>query len=587
MIPAPETLLDLFRGQVQKSRYRTALRYEAGGVFRSISWEGWSDKSDQVARGLVGLGVDRGARVAIVARTRPRWAIVDVGIMKAGAVTTPIYPTLPPREVCAILRDSGATVALVETLEMARRLLDCGRPHGLREVIVFEADGDSDAGVTGWDDFVALSQVEVSARNDELETRCAAARPDDLATIVYTSGTSGEPKGVELTHGAFTFEMNAIRQVFPVGPDDTQLLFLPLAHIFARMTLFLQMRVGFTTAFSHSIGTVGVDFGRIKPTFIVAVPRLYEKLHEVVRAHVEEGGDIRKRVFDWAFAARRDKAKGVVAGVKRRYADRLVFEGIRERLGGRIRFLVSGAAPLGVETAEFFFAAGLPLLTGYGLTETAGAATANLLGNHRLGTVGRALPGVSVAIGDDAEILIRGPNVMRGYHDDEKGTARVIDDEGWLHTGDLGCLDADGFLTITGRKKDLLITAGGKTIAPRKLEAVLEESPFVAHAVVIADRRPYAVALIDLDEEQTRAWARDKGVSGDFRTLIEHPKVHELVTGLVDALNSELAGYETIKHWAALPKKLSQASGELTPTLKVRRGAVEKAHRSLINNLYR
>jgi long-chain acyl-CoA synthetase len=574
-----ETLLDLFAEQVAASRYRTALRHEAGGVFRSISWELWDAESDRIAAALVRLGVAQGQAIAIVSNTRVEWAIADVGILKAGGVTVPIYPSLPGVDVRAILANSGAKIAIVEDEEQRAKLEGSDVEH------VFLIDDEGDA---GWGALlVSGDEALAEGAGDELAARREAVTPEDLATIVYTSGTMGEPKGVELTHGAFVFQVDAVGSVFAVGVTDLQLLFLPLSHIFARMTLFLQMRIGFTTALSKNLEGVAQDFSRIRPTFVIGVPRLYEKIHEVAKNSAADTGDLGRRVFDWAVDVRKDGKKGLLSNVKRKYADRLVFERMRQSLGGRIRFMVSGAAPLAKETAEFFFAAGLPLLTGYGLTETAGAATANLLNSYKIGTVGRPLPGVNVAIAEDGEILIKGHNVMRRYHGSEEATRRAFDAHGWFKTGDLGNLDADGFLTITGRKKDLLITAGGKTIAPRKLEAILEESPYIQHAVVIADRRPYAVALLSLAPEPTRKWAREQGVSGDFLTLIGHPSIHELVSGIIDELNTDLASYETIKRWTILDRGLSQDAGELTPTHKIRRRAVEKAFRREIRELYR
>jgi long-chain acyl-CoA synthetase len=579
-LSAPEeTLLDLFAEQVAASRYRTALRHEAGGVFRSISWELWDAESDRVAAALLRLGVEPGQAVAIVSNTRVEWAITDLAILKAGGVSVPVYPSLPGVDVRAIFASSGARIAIVEDAEQKAKLEGADVEH----VFVIEDEGEA-----GWGALLASGDDSLAeGAGEELAARRKAVTPESLATIVYTSGTMGEPKGVELTHGAFVFQVDAVGSVFAVGVTDLQLLFLPLSHIFARMTLFLQMRIGFTTALSKNLEGVAQDFSRIKPTFVIGVPRLYEKIHEVAKNSAADTGDLGRRVFDWAVDVRKDRTKGLLSNVKRKYADRLVFERLRQSLGGRIRFMVSGAAPLAKETAEFFFAAGLPLLTGYGLTETAGAATANLLNSYKIGSVGRPLPGVNVAIAEDGEILIKGPNVMLGYHGNEAATRSAFDENGWLKTGDLGTLDADGFLTITGRKKDLLITAGGKTIAPRKLEGRLEESPYIQHAVVIADRRPYAVALLSLAPEPTRKWAREGGVSGDFLTLIGHPKIHELVSGIIDELNTDLASYETIKRWTILDRGLSQDAGELTPTHKVRRRAVEKAFRRQIWELYR
>jgi long-chain acyl-CoA synthetase len=615
-VSEPATIVELFRAEVARSGARVALRYDDGTAFRARTWDEWAETSGAVAAALVELGVAPGASVAIVAGTRTSWVETDVGVLLAGAVTTAVYPTLRGEAIDYIVRDAGARVVFADDPRQLEKLAEAGTMDALDRVILFDPSaqlrvpderGRLEVRVTDvvtreadrrkvmtYGELLALGRDKREAHAKELEARRAALSSDSLATLVYTSGTGGTPKGVELTHGNIVFEAEAVSRVFPVGTTDEQLLFLPLAHILARMTIFLQMRAGFTTAFSRDVLRAVDDCARVRPTMIVSVPRLYEKIHETAERSLLTSGELKQRVWDWAFGVgkrvaelRRDgrSPRGVLA-VEHRYAQKLVFDTIARRLGGRIRFLVSGAAPLGVETAEFFHAAGLPLLEGYGLTETAGAATANLLGDHRIGTVGKPLPGVDVRIAADGEVLLRGKNVMRGYHGLAKETREAFDEGGFFHTGDVGRLDDRGFLVISDRKKDLLITAGGKKIAPHKIERALEELEMIAHAVVVADRRPFAVALVSLEEEPTRALARQRGVSGDFASLRAHPEVRALVQERIDALNQSLASYETIKRFAILDRPLGIETGELTPTHKVRRRVVEKHFADLIATLY-
>jgi len=605
----------MFAEQVARSPDRVALRHKLGGVWRSRTWREWDVRAREVASALCALGIAPGDRVAICAETRMTWVEADLGIMMAGCVTVPIYPSLRADAVLHVLEDSGARLVIAEDPLQVEKLYKGPWPAALGRVVVLDRvrrftrpdeagrlavsladvipEGDVDRFVD-WSELLEVGRERSLLEPEEIDRRRQGVTAESVATLVYTSGTSGEPKGVVLTHGSIAFEVEALRATVPLGVSDEQLLFLPLAHILARLTIFLQVRTGYATAFAEGMLQAVDNCAEVRPTFVVSVPRVYEKIHETVSHSLESGGDMKRRVWQWAFSVggrvsalrRRAREPAGLLAIQHRYADKLVFAAIKKRLGGRVRFMVSGAAPLAVSTAELFHAAGVPLLEGYGLTENCGAATLNLPHRHRIGSVGQALPGVDLRIAEDGEVLVRGPNVMRGYHRQPEETARTLDVEGWLHTGDMGRIDSDGFLYITDRKKDLLITSGGKKIAPQKIETSLTRSPYLAHAVVVAEGRRHAVALVTLESDAVRAWARENGISGDLASLSAHPRIRALIGEAVDIVNRELATFETIKSFAILDRDLSVDEGELTPTLKARRLVIEERFADVIESLY-
>ncbi|MGE3628368.1 MAG: long-chain fatty acid--CoA ligase [Sandaracinaceae bacterium] len=611
-----DTLLSLFERQVRLRPRGPALRYRSGGFFRTRSYREWYDRSRQLAAALIELGVNEGDRVAILAKSSVRWVELDLAVLSAGAITVPIYPTVRADTVREILKDSGAKVLLVEDPVQLRRVIEePGASADLVAAVVLEPvsrlvrpDPSGRLDVSLEDlraDGVTLSTLSFNALVErgaallprstrELDRRRDRVQPSSLAAIYYTSGTSGEPKGVMLTHDNFVFESETLAGVFPIGPDDEQLLFLPLAHIVAKITMMLQLRVGFVTSFSDGIEQAADDCRVVRPTFLVGVPRVFEKVEDSIEAWLRGRGEAEQRAFAWALEVGREVHALSQAGrqpngllrIKHASAERLVYSRIRERLGGRIRFMLSGAAPLERRTAEYLSALGLLILEGYGLTESTGASTLNQPGANRIATVGRALPGVQVTLAEDSEVLLSGRSVTRGYWRDPDSSSAAFDDDGAFRTGDLGRFDADGYLTITGRKKDLIITAGGKNIAPQRIERRLASSRYIDRAVVIGDRRKFVAALLRLDVEAVSRWAEENGLSGDYAAVARHPKVHALVASEVERINEGLAQYETVKRFDVIDGDLSVEDGTLTPTGKVRRAKVAERYASAIDSLY-
>lgn len=551
-----------------------------------------------LALGLETLGVSAGDRVAIVSESRPEWMLCDLAALAGGAVTVPVYPTLSAAQVRYILQDSGARVAVVSTatqfdkLQEIRHLLPA-----LEAVVVMDAGPRTSPSALTLEEIERRGHARMTGTwgtGREFQERARRVSPDDLATIIYTSGTTGEPKGVMLSHASLLANLRAGAAVLPLSADDVAVSFLPLSHSFERMVGFIYLYMGVTVIFAESFDTVARDIAAVRPTVVTGVPRVYEKIQARITAAGQALPAPRRAIFLWAVRAGRAHARahlsgrtpGALTAAARAIADRLVFATIRGRLGGRIRFLVSGSAPLGTDVLEFFYGIGLPIVEGYGLTETAPILTVNPPDAPRAGTVGRPLPEVELRIADDGEILARGPNIMSGYYHKPEATAEVLRD-GWFATGDIGSIDADGYLTITDRKKDLLVTSGGKNVAPQPIENVLRRSPLVAEAVVLGDRRRYIAALIVPDfaalEKRLQALGRQPA---ERRELAARADVVALYQEIVDALNLELSPFERIRRIAIVPEEFSVASGELTPTLKVKRRIVEERWRVEIDALY-
>jgi long-chain acyl-CoA synthetase len=553
-----------------------------------------------VSLGLSALGIAAGDRVAIVAESRPEWLITDLAILAAGAVTVPVYPTLSSPQVRYILADCGARAAVVSTREQLEKIQKIRHElPALSAVILMDGwqAGDSPS-IVSFDALIARGHERMTAEwGAGREFREAARRvpADALATIIYTSGTTGEPKGVMLSHANLVSNMKAGSEALQLSQDDVALSFLPLSHGFERMVSYIYLFSGVTLAFAESLDTIARDIAQVRPTLMTGVPRVFEKLHSrIMEKGLSEPG-IKNAIFRWAVGAGeargqaqlRGRRTGLVGSLQASLADRLVFAKIRENLGDRIRYLVSGSAPLPASIAEFFQGIGLPIIEGYGLTETAPILTVNPPDAPRVGTVGRALPGVELKIAEDGEILARGPNIMSGYYNKPDATAEALR-AGWFHTGDIGTIDDEGYLRITDRKKDLLVTSGGKKIAPQPIEAILKRNPLVAEAVLLGDRRKYAAALIVPDfaalERRLKELGRTPGTRAELTTRDD---VLALYQEVIDALNRELSQFERIKKIALLPAEFSIESGELTPTLKVKRKVVEDRYRERIESLYR
>ena len=571
------------------------MRAKRGGHWTPIGYREVAEQVQDFSLGLLELGVRRGDRVAILSENRPEWAITDYACLAARAADVPIYPTLPARQAEYILRDSGAVAVVVSTaaqLEKVRSVRT--RLPGLAHVIGLDSE-TAGPGVLSFGAVLARGRA-ARDRHPEWHDSALNVAPDDLATLIYTSGTTGDPKGVMMSHGNIASNVTSCVDLFSFTAEDECLSFLPLSHIFERMFgHYCMFHAGVVINYAESIDAVPANMVEIRPQVMASVPRLYEKIYARVLDSVRSSSPLRQRIFAWGrrvgerWAELAIEKRPVPAGLQAQklLADRLVFAKLRKRTGGRIRFFISGGAPLSPDIARFFYAAGLPVLQGYGLTETSPVMAVNTFQHHRLGTVGKAIPDVRIRIAPDGEIVTRGPNVMCGYFNKPEATAEAIDEEGWFHTGDIGMLDADGYLSITDRKKDLIVTAGGKNIAPQPIENLAKSSKFVATAVMIGDRRPFPVMLVVPNATQVKGWANHKGLpDGDLEHLLSLPEVRQKIEREVRMTLRDLAQYEMPKKLLLLARDFTLESGELTPTLKVRRRIVEERHRAAIEALY-
>ncbi|HJR43347.1 MAG TPA: long-chain fatty acid--CoA ligase [Gemmatimonadaceae bacterium] len=591
---APGTLNQLFFEAVERFDMPDAVQAKSGGAYRPISHRAIVERVRLVALGLEALAVKPGDRVAILSENRPEWLIADWACLTSGVADVPIYPTVPAEQVAYILRDSSAVVIFVSNAELAAKVAtERGSIPALRQVIGF---GGQWPGVD-----MTLEALEArgrSADNDEArkryQARARAVKPDDVATIIYTSGTTGEPKGAILTHDNIYSNVAASREILPVVEGDVTLSFLPLSHIFQRMVDYLLQAVGVSIAYAESMDTVLANFGEVRPTFVVSVPRVYEKIYARVLENALAGGALKKRIFFWARAVGDRWADEKLAGREPRgwlatqyaIAQRLVFSKLKARVGGRLRYFVSGGAPLAPEINKFFYSAGLVILEGYGLTETSPVITVNTPDQLRIGTVGMPIKGVEVAIAQDGEILTRGPHVMRGYFNKPEATRDAIDDEGWFHTGDIGVLE-DGYLRITDRKKDIIVTAGGKNIAPQPIENQIKTNKYVSQAVMIGDKRKFVIVLVVPNFEQLEKWAKLKNLLWtDRKQLLALPLVRAKMDKEVLSKLANLGSYEKPKRVVLLEKDFTVEGGELTPTLKVKRRVIDQRYKSLIDSAY-
>ena len=592
----PRTLNDIFFGTSDRFRDRpVALRSKQDGRWLPISYADLLERVHAVSAGLLDLGIVPGDRVALLSENRPEWAITDYACLAARCADVPVYPSLPAKQIEYILRDAGAVAVCVSTRSQLDKILEIrGSLPRLRQVIGFDRELEGD-GVLG---FEALMTRGRAARGKWPAWRedALAAGPDDLATLIYTSGTTGEPKGVMLTHGNITSNVVASCRALDVADGDECLSLLPLSHIFERMAgHYLMFQSGVIISYAESIEAVPKNLIEVRPTICCAVPRLYEKIYAGVLEAASQGPALKKKIFFWARRVGMEWTRRTLAGkeipfdLRMAYAvaDRLVFRKIRARLGGRLRNFISGGAPLAVEIAEFFYGAGVPILEGYGLTETSPVISVNTPARLKLGTVGRPLPGVEVKIADDGEILTRGPHVMRGYYNKPEATREAITPDGWFKTGDIGVLDAEGFLRITDRKKDIIVTAGGKNVAPQPIEGMLKLNKFISNAVMLGDRKKFPIALLVPNFERLEAWARTNNLRWSTREeLAALPEVEAFLASEAQNNLRDVAHFELPKRFLILPRDFSIETGELTPKLSVRRRVVEERHADRIAALY-
>ena len=594
--PSARTLNELYFGALDRFGSRpVAARAKRNGQWSELSYRDLADRVEDLSLGLLELGIRRGDRVAILSENRPEWAIADYACLAARCTDVPIYPTLPAKQIEYCLCDSGAVAVFVSTRHQLEKLTSI-RPRvpALRHVIALEEDALSP-------DVKTLAQVmalgrAARSRHPRWKAEALAAEPNDLATLIYTSGTTGEMKGVMLTQGNIASNVTTCCALFTFREDDECLSFLPLSHIFERMFgHYCMFHSGVIINYAESVDTVAADMERCRPTLMASVPRLYEKIYSRVLERVRNSSSLRQRLFYWGktvgeeWVDRSLNGKPVPAGLALQHwlADRLVFAKLRARTGGRLRFFISGGAPLPADIARFFHAAGMPILEGYGLTETSPVIAVNTFEHVRLGTVGRPIPGVEVRIAPDGEVITRGPNVMAGYYRKPEPTAEALDRDGWFHTGDIGLLDDDGFLKITDRKKDLIVTAGGKNIAPQPIEGMVKSSKFVSNAVMLGDRRRFPVMLVVPKFETLRSWAETQGIKAESaEALVALAEVQTKMDREIRTTLRDLASYEMPKKLLLLPRDFTVEAGELTPTLKIKRRVVESRYREQIEALY-
>ncbi|MGX7728652.1 AMP-dependent synthetase/ligase [Rhodococcus sp. 2H158] len=586
----------LFVDRVAATPEAEAFRYPEGDGWESVTWRQVGDRVDMLAAGLIALGVQPQDPVAVASSTRYEWVLADFAVMCAGAATTTIYPTTNAPDVAFIVANSGSGVVVAEDRTQVDKLAAhrADLPK-VRTVVVIDGEGDGD-----W--VITLADLEGRGRKLLAESprvvadRVDAIRPEQLASIMYTSGTTGKPKGVLLPHSGWTYTAAAVDAVNILGPEDLNFLWLPLSHAFGKVMLALPLQIGFTTVIDGRVEKIVENLAVVHPTFMGAAPRIFEKAHARIEAMIAEEGGAKKKIFDWALgvglrvsqARQEDRAPSRLDRLRYRLADRLVFSTIKERFGGRLRFFVSAAAPLDRAVAQWFDAAGIIILEGYGLTETSAASFINRPYAYRLGTVGWPFPGTEVRIAADGEVLLRGPGVMDGYHERPDATAEALEPDGWFHTGDIGELDADGFLRITDRKKDLFKTSQGKYVAPSAISATFKGiCPYASEIVVYGESRPYCVALVGLDAEAITEWADKNGMAGrEFGEIARDERTRELIAGCIDRLNDRLNRWEQIKKFTVLDRELSIEAGDLTPSMKLRRKLVVDNFADRIEQLY-
>lgn len=596
-----KNLSELIANRAQKTPKAPAFMSRRNGSWQTTTWQEVYERASDIAHGLLHLGCKIGDRVAIIGNTREEWSLCDFGLALAGGATVPIYPSSPKDTVSFILRDSEAAWVIVENEKQLAKLLPLrGDLPNVKQIILWDGHVDGNEQAKGW--VTTLHELIEQGRQHQLAHKDALVEVRDkvtgdaIATIIYTSGTTGNPKGVIIAQDAFTVGCRYIINALPVTAADRHVLFLPLSHSFAKSIEIVAVKVGFCTAFAESIDKLADNCGEVKPTFVCAVPRVFEKAYARVLNNAKEGGPIKwaifQRALDVGIRCSRElqagRQPGGLLALQYTVADKLVFSKLRQRFGGQLRYFISGSAPLSKDLAEFFHAAGMLILEGYGLTETNSMTSVNRLDKFKFGTVGPKLhPELQVRLASDGEILTKGVTNLRGYYKNETATSEAIDAEGWFHTGDIGEIDEDGFIKITDRKKDLIKTSGGKYVAPQMIEGQLKMEPVVSQAVVIGDQRKYVTALVALNLDVAKKLISEAGQQAPAEDEIyDSALIKQRVQSKLDELNKKLGSWEQVKYFRVLPRELSEAEGELTPTLKVKRKVVSERYRELIDSMY-
>ncbi len=585
-----------FLDRVAASADHEAYRFPRGETWESVTWRQAGDLVERLAAGLLSLGIQSEQRVGIASATRYEWILADLAVMCAAGATTTVYPTTNAEDTTYILSDAECRVVFAENDEQVAKLTanKAELPH-VGKVVTFDGTADGDW-VIGLDDLAELGDTYLAEHPGVVVETAKSIAPDQLATLIYTSGTTGRPKGVRLLHRSWVYEGTAIQVQNILDESDLQFLWLPMAHSFGKVLLSAQLACGFATAIDGRVDKIVENLGVVKPTFMGAAPRIFEKAYgRIVTMQAAEGG-AKEKIFKKAFEVglkvdglkREGKSVPLLLKVQHGLFDKLVFSKVRERFGGRVRFFISGSAALNPEIGAWFHAAGILILEGYGMTENAAGATVNHPDDYKMGTVGPALPGAEVKIGENDEVMLRGPHVMAGYHNLPEETAKTLTEDGWLHTGDKGSLDADGFLTITGRIKELFKTSGGKYVAPPAIESKFKAiCPYVSQFLVFGSERNFVSALVTLDPDAMAGWAEENGQAGAaYGDVVKSDAVHTMVGNYIEELNGRLNRWETIKRWEILDHDLTIESGELTPSMKVKRNVVEGNNQALIDSFY-
>lgn len=586
----------MFLDRVAATPNSEAFRYPDNDGWTSVTWAQVGERVELIAAGLIALGINPEDRVALASGTRYEWVVVDFGILAAGAATTTVYPSTNAEDTAFIVANSGSRLVVAENQSQVDKLTaNRSDLPDVEKVVIIDGTSDDDW-VIALDELEQLGKQLLADNPNAVTERIDAIPPEQLATLIYTSGTTGKPKGVRLHHEAWTYTAAALDSLHVLSDKDLNYLWLPLAHSFGKVMLAMPLVMGFPTVIDGRVDKIVENLAIIKPTFMGAVPRIFEKVHGRITDMMAEEGGVKKRLFDWASdvglqvsrARQAGHRVGPLLALQHKLADRLVFSTIRQRFGGRLRFFISGSAALDRDIAQWFDAVGAIVLEGYGLTETSAASSLNRLHAYRFGTVGWTLPYTDVKIADDGEVLLKGPGVMSGYHDLPEATAEAIDSDGWFHTGDIGELDAEGFLRITDRKKDMFKTSQGKYVAPSAISAAFKGiCPFASEIIIYGEGKPYCVALVSLDAESIKEWADRNGLEGkSFEEVARDEKTRTMVEGYVETLNKHLNRWEQVKRFAIIDRELTVEAGDLTPSLKLKRKAVVENFHDNIDELY-
>jgi long-chain acyl-CoA synthetase len=601
---APESLTrktssiaQLLSWRVETTPEREAFRYPVGDDWRSMTWKQTHERVKAIAAGLLSLGLQREQRVGVLSNTRVEWLLCDLGILSAGGATTTVYPSSTSEECAYILADSETRFVFIEDASQYKKLkAHRAQIPTVTKLILIDGTVDDKDWVMTLADLEAAGAAHLKNDPKAVDDVVKGIRGEQLATLIYTSGTTGKPKGVRLLHECWAYTADASDSIKLLGPDDVQYLWLPMSHSFGKVLMASHIVSGSVTAVDGRIPKIVENLAVVRPTIMAAVPRIFEKVYNKIVEGAKQGG-LKQKIFEWALEVGREASRvrqrgGEPSGflaLKYKLADRLVFSKVKAKFGGRVRFFISGSAPLSRDIAEFFHACGILILEGYGLTETSAGSFINRASGYAFGSVGKPMPGTQVKLApEDGEILLKSPGVMQGYHNLPDQTAEALTPDGWLRTGDIGEVDPQGFLRITDRKKDLIKTSGGKYIAPQHIEGKLKATcPFLSQVIVHGDKRNFVTALITLDEEATMKWAKDHGLTGKtYGDVVQLAEVKDLISPFFDEVNKSLAKYESVKQFAILPKDLTVDAGELTPSLKVKRKVVEKKYSSLLDKMY-